>query len=217
MPQKHALLLSDTTKYHHPSLLLRERTGRGNCGDQGMTDGTPQEGRWLAQLPWKGGGRVYHSTEEKSRVHVLGIRMALPTGGHGLVRPRGCLSEPGSDAHRSAGISSNCFRAILEFSRRVKRSPLMGLQNKVTSSIARSNTCSAPGMGRGREITISTVTGAALSTQQQCASHRGEPGCLCGRGSPHEASHLQSPLNLSLASPKLLTPLGKQRQLTQVK
>lgn len=62
MPQK----LSDTTKYHHPSLPLRERrTGRGNCGDQGMADGTPREGRWLVQLPWKGGGRVYHSTEGK--------------------------------------------------------------------------------------------------------------------------------------------------------
>lgn len=31
--------------------------------------------------------------------------------------------------------------------------------------MARSDTCSAPGMGQGREITISTVTGATLSTQ----------------------------------------------------
>lgn len=45
--------------------------------------------------------------QKGKRVHVLGIRMALPTGGHGLVRSRGCLSKASGDTYQSAGISSN--------------------------------------------------------------------------------------------------------------
>lgn len=66
----------DTTKHHHPSPLLRgRRTGRGDYGDQGMTDRTPQEGPWLAQLPGKGGGRVYYPADrEKQSLSVEGSR-----------------------------------------------------------------------------------------------------------------------------------------------
>lgn len=40
-----------------------------------MTDRTPQEGLWLAQLPGKGGGRVYYPADrEKQSLRVEGSR-----------------------------------------------------------------------------------------------------------------------------------------------
>lgn len=74
---------------------LQTRSGKGEQAEDtagtspGLPDGTPQEGHgWHASLTgWRQG------------LPSLGIRVVLPTGGHGLVRSSDSQSGPSRDSH----------------------------------------------------------------------------------------------------------------------